>query len=103
MADAASNYYTIVVNAVTAGATPAVIADETAFREAVRDAMTADALTTSQTGAQACVDNANGAPQIYKDIMYDYLTKVESPGADFPQTSADWAARAASADCTGTS
>ena len=108
MADPTSNYYTIAYIAVSAGDNPAMFTDDgTIFRTAVRDLLTTDpsALTTSQTDAQTCVDNANGAPQIYKDIMYDYLTKVESPNfpADFPQTAADWAGRAAHADCTGTS
>ena len=31
---------------------------------------------TAQGEAQTCVQNALGAPDIYKNIMYDYFTKA---------------------------
>ena len=70
--DSAANYYNIIVAAVTAGSDPATIADEATFRANLVQALMTDsaALTTAQTNAEACVDNANGAPQIYKDRLF---------------------------------
>ena len=87
--DSQSVYYDIIYNAVTCAAVscdePGVIADESAFRAAVMADLTVNSsvLSNSQTNAQSCVDNANGSPQIYKDIMYHFLTTVESPKVGF--------------------
>jgi len=70
--DSSSTYYNIIMSAVTTAPDAAVVADETTFRtNLVAYLMGADAkLTTTQTNAQTCVDNANGAPQIYKDRLF---------------------------------
>ena len=87
--DSQSVYYDIIYNAVTCAAVscdePGVIADESAFRAAVMADLTVNSsvLSNSQTNAQSCVDNANGSPQIYKDIMIHYMTTVESPKEGF--------------------
>ena len=89
MLDSQSIYYDIIYNAVTCEAVscdePGVIADESAFRAAVMADLTVNSsvLSNSQTNAQSCVDNANGSPQIYKDIMYHFLTTIESPKVGF--------------------
>ena len=83
--DTQSVYYDIIYNAVTCADVtcnePGAIADESAFRAAVMADLTVNSsvLSNSQTNAQSCVDNANGSPQIYKDIIFHYLTTVESP------------------------
>ena len=100
--DANSNFYNIIVAAVTAGSDPGTFTpDEATFRANLVTLLMTDsaALTTAQTNAEVCVDNANGAPQIYKNIMYDYLEKVESGNTNFPANAAAWAARAAEAEC----
>lgn len=33
-------------------------------------------VVTAQAEAQTCVDTALGAPDVYKNIMFDYLTKA---------------------------
>ena len=87
--DSQSVYYDIIYNAVTCADVtcnePGAIADESAFRAAVMADLTVNSsvLANSQTNAQSCVDNANGSPQIYKDIIFHYLTTVESPKAGF--------------------
>ena len=66
-----SVYYNIIFSAVTTN--PAdVTVDETAFRDQLVLYMmgTDTKLTTAQTNAESCVDNANGAPQIYKDRLF---------------------------------
>ena len=37
-------------------------------------------MMSAQDEAETCVDNALGAPDIYKNIMYDYLTKAGLSG-----------------------
>ena len=87
--DSQSVYYDIIYNAVTCAEVscdePGVVADESAFRAAAVADLTVNSsvLSNSQTNAQSCVDNANGSPQIYKDIMFHYLTTIESPKGGF--------------------
>ena len=87
--DSQSIYYDIIYNAVMCTEVtcdePGVIADESAFHAAVMTDLTVNSsvLSNSQTNAQSCIDNANGAPQIYKDIMFHYLTTIESPKLGF--------------------
>ena len=87
--DSQSVYYDIIYNAVTctevACDEPGVVADESAFRAAVMADLTVNSsvLSNSQTNAQSCVDNANGSPQIYKDIMFHYMATIESPKGGF--------------------
>ena len=94
--DSQSIYYDIIYNAVTCTVVtcdePGVIADESTFRAAVMTDLTVNSsvLSNSQTNAQSCVDNANGSPQIYKDVMYHYLTTIESPKGDFKSKLFDW-------------
>ena len=89
LADSDSVYYDIIYNAVTctevACDKPGVVADESAFRAAVMADLTVNSsvLSNSQTNAQSCVDNANGSPQIYKDIMFHYMATIESPKGGF--------------------
>ena len=83
--DPQSIYYDIIYNAVTCTDVPCNepgdISDESAFRAAVMADLTVNSsvLANSQTNAQSCVDNANGSPEIYKQIMLHYLATVESP------------------------
>jgi len=87
--DSDSVYYDIIYNAVTctevACDEPGVVADESAFRAAVMADLTVNSsvLPNSETNAISCLDNANGSPQIYKDIMFHYLTTIESPKGGF--------------------
>ena len=87
--DSQSVYYDIIYNAVTctevACDEPGVVADESSFRAAVMADLTVNSsvLSNSQTNAQSCVDNANGSPQIYKDIMFHYMATIESPKGGF--------------------
>ena len=101
--DSSTAYYNIIVAAVTTMPDAATFAtDEATFRaNLVTTLMTTDArLTTAQSNAETCVDNANGAPQIYKNIMYDYLAKVETAANPaLPADAAAWAARAADVAC----
>ena len=78
-------YYDIIYNAVTCTDVPCnepgAISDKSSFRAAVMADLTVNSsvLANSQTNPQSCVDNANGSPEIYKQIMFHYLATVESP------------------------
>ena len=81
--DVNSNFYNIIVNAVTAGSDPGTFEspnDESTFRASLVQLLMTDsaALTTAQTNAQVCVDNANGAPQIYQDWLFLLFTQILS-------------------------
>ena len=92
--DPNANFYNIIVAAVTtapdgavfdgsAGTPPA--SSEADFRNnlvALLTTGTSPRFTDAQTSAQTCVDQANGAPQIYKDRLFLYASMAE-PGENF--------------------
>ena len=105
---AESVYYKIIAVAVDSGAEPATCGGvaagcdaDASFKTAVMTALTtanADGivpLTNAASSAESCVDNSLGAPQIYKDVFYHYLTAGATPLADplvaeFPADLAGW-------------
>ena len=93
--DPNANFYNIIVAAVTtapdgavfdgSAGTPTPAATEADFRNnlvALLTTGTSPRFTDAQTSAQTCVDQANGAPQIYKDRLFLFASMAE-PGDIF--------------------
>merc|ERR1711911_157841 len=107
-ADAESVNYKIIAIAVDSGAEPATCGGvaagcdaDASFKTAVMTALTTAnvdgiiPLTNAGSSAESCVDNSLGAPQIYKDVFYHYLTAGATPLADplvaeFPTDITGW-------------